>query len=1822
MTNLALRFTAALALAASLLAAAPEAASVAQTATKTGWTSTNIDSRGPDVINAIAVQSDGKILVAGHSGSATLARYNANGSLDTTFGTNGVTTNRSQELSAVALQADGKIVVATGYFNVYRFNANGSPDTTFRMGGLSTAIRNLSTTGNDGLLDVALQSDGKIVVAGEIEGDFFVARLNANGSLDTTFDTDGITTTNTATARRHFPSNGAHAVTVQSDGKIVAAGRGDDDFVVVRYNTNGSLDTTFDTDGITTTNTGTSRDGAHAVAVQSDGNIVAAGVSQGDFAMVRYTTDGSLDTTFDTDGITTTNTAQSFIASGARAVTVQSNGKIVAVGGGDRAIVVVRYNTDGSLDTTFDTDGITTTTSVSGDDSVEGNAMALQSDGKIVAAGALDGDFAMVRYNTDGSLDTTFDTDGITTTNINPESYDFATAMALQSDGKIVVAGEYRTGGAAGGRLALVRYNTDGSLDTTFDTDGITTTNTAGPFRIYGVGGVAVQSDDKIVVAAGAGDWVVARYSSNGSLDTTFDTDGITTTDIDRIGVGTESADAVAVQSDGRIIVAGSSKGDFAMVRYNTDGSLDTTFDTDGITTTNTVGSSLGHGARAVAVQSDGKIVAAGTSDGDDFVVVRYNIDGSLDTTFDTDGITTTDIGTSSADGAFAVAVQSDGKIVAAGISDGDFAMVRYNIDGSLDITFDTDGIATIDTAATSLSMVQQIYAIHDVTVQSDGKIVAFGRAHGTSIAGLTDYRDGLIVRFTANGSLDTTFDTDGIATTEIRQEQSSFFTSPVLSRMGRQFDGKFVLVGSSQLPNDFAVARFNADGSLDTTFGDDAGPPPPPVPPVAPSGVSAVPDDRSAVVSWTEPASDGGAPITAYTVTASPGGRTCSTSGATFCTVLGLTNGTPYTFTVTARNRAGTSPASQPSAPAAPLAVPGPPTRVRATPDDRSATVSWTEPASDGGFPVTSYTVTASPDGQSCTTTGTTTCAVTGLDNGTPYTFTVTARNEAGPSQPSSRSVAVKPRRVPDAPTQVMATPAEDGQSRVSWQASVSDGGAPIAGYEAVSDPDGLTCSASGPEADACTLTGLTNGTHYGFTVTARNEAGPSAPSEPSSSVRPAGAPEPPVGVAAVPGSGPDLEVRWTAPANTGGPPIVRYEATASPGRKSCNTRAATTCTIFGLVRGRSYEITVTAENEESRLSAASKRFVAAVPADRPDPPHIVDVHSGNGNAAVSWSAPSSTGAPDATIVEYRAEAAEAGEAATSSCTAVGDGLSCILLGLANGTVYHVVVTAESSYGLVSEPSLARTASPLVNAGAPVAPTGVTASLQGDTAEVSWSAPSTLSSDPPGGSDQPGRVLVWLAAPALNAGAPRLQVDPVTGYDVHASPGPGSCDAVADATSCTITGLAGGNAYTFTVIANSDAGPSTASEPSAERTVTAAAPGAPAAVDATPGGDWAVITWEAPTSDGGAAITGYTATATSAPRHRTCRTAGAGRSCVVRGLDNGSHTFTVTARNPRGASAPSQPSAEIWITAPTGVQAEPGEPGAGEVTVKWAVPDTSASPVTITGYTVTSSPGQRTCIAAAAVTTCTVSGLVQSRAYTFTVTAQRSDGLDAASARSNRTTPTARQRPTPGGGGGGGGGGGPEPEPEPEPEPVSFSDVAQDSWHAPHIAHIARLGITTGYPDGTFRPSQHVTRAQMAAFLARALKLDTDQTPTGRFDDVPTDAWYAPHAERIAKLRITIGCSTDPPLYCPTQPVTRSQMALFLLRAFDLPTADTDRSAFRDVPTDHNAHQAIQALKAAQITTGCGTDPPLYCPTQPVTRGQMAAFLSRAINHSTNKRT
>ena len=311
---------------------------------------------------------------------------------------------------------------------------------------------------------------------------------------------------------------------------------------------------------------------------------------------------------------------------------------------------------------------------------------------------------------------------------------------------------------------------------------------------------------------------------------------------------------------------------------------------------------------------------------------------------------------------------------------------------------------------------------------------------------------------------------------------------------------------------------------------------------------------------------------VSSYTATAAPGGATCTTAApALSCTINGLTNGTSYFVSVTATNTDGTSPPSA-VATVTPATVPGAPTHVTATAGNGRATVTWTAPAATGGAPITHYVVTASGGGgQTCTwSSGALTCVVTGLVNGAQYTFTVVAQNSAGTGPASAASNTVMPIGAPPPPNGVSAT-AGDQQATVSCTVPVTNGGAAITGYTATASPGGAHASAT-----SCpiTVTGLTDGTAYTFTVTVSNSLGTSAPSSASNKVTPVDT-HPPTAPTALSGKFAKsfLVLSWHASADNvgvdhyevlfGGAPLARVAGTTTASVRAFNPRGSSVYTV-----------------------------------------------------------------------------------------------------------------------------------------------------------------------------------------------------------------------------------------------------------------------------------------------------------------------------------------------------------------------------------------------------------------------------------------------------------------------------------------------------------------------------------------------------------------------------------------------------------------------------------------------------------------------------------
>ncbi|MBV5303192.1 MAG: DUF4347 domain-containing protein, partial [Chlorobium sp.] len=767
------------------------------------------DFGGYDDARSVTVQSDGKILLAGSSGyDFALARYNSEGSLDTTLSSDGKLTTDfggSDFGNSVALQPDGKILLAgssNGNFAVVRYNPNGSLDTSFGFNGrVTTDFGSLEDYG----YSITVQSDGKILLAGSSDGDFALARYNSDGSLDTTFSSYGKFTTDFG-----GPDYG-YSVVLQPDGKILLAGTSSCDFALARYNSDGSLDTSFNYDGKLATDFG-DYDFGYSVTVQTDGKILVAGSSNSDFALARYNSDGSLDTTLSFDGKLTTDFGG---YDSGYSVTVQPDGKILVAGltgFGNGDFDVARYNSNGALDSTFGSDGKVTTDFGGGWDGCY--SLALLSDGKILVAGLSGDDFALARYNGDGSLDTTFHT--CNTRHGAPTYIEHGSAVVLDNIVQIFDAELAASNNYAGASLTLTRHDGTNANDlfsgagivvaaasgavTIDDTDIGIYTWTAGTLTLsfnnnatkalvnHAMQSLAYEYASDAPPSSVQIDWTFNDGDNSGALSTI----GSTLVAIDKLPTFTDFTYPVATTAEDHAVkisfsdllahsnatdvdgtvesftVKGITSGTltigsdastatvwvaainnaidathdawwtpesnangtfvtFEVVAYDNDGAesiiaipvtvivssendAPTFINSDGKVTTDFGSSDYGN---SVTVQADGKILLAGSSDGD-FAAVRYNSDGSLDTTFGSDGIVTTDFGGS--DYSSSITVQPDSKILLAGLGNGNFVLARYNSDGSLDTSFDYDGKLATDLGEYDYG--------HSIALQPDGKIL------------------------------------------------------------------------------------------------------------------------------------------------------------------------------------------------------------------------------------------------------------------------------------------------------------------------------------------------------------------------------------------------------------------------------------------------------------------------------------------------------------------------------------------------------------------------------------------------------------------------------------------------------------------------------------------------------------------------------------------------------------------------------------------------------------------------------------------------------------------------------------------------------------------------------------------------------------------------------------------------------------------------------------------------------------------------------------------------------------------------------------------
>ena len=756
-------------------------------------------------LEALCLQDDGKILVAGLN---RIFRLNTDGSLDTSFGTNGSVSvqlsGNNMYIKSIALKTNGQIIMA-GYisngtnddFAVVSLNTNGSFNTFFDFDGI--AVLDIANT-NDEAVDMKIQSDGKIVVCGQSFDStlniyhFTTARFNSVGALDTTFGSSGyvITMLPLLSTNPTLKESKAKSLDIQDDGKIVVSGYRKSTATntgttsingwlsVVRYTTTGALDTTFGTGGIalttasyyinpqltplstSLTSTTTSQSIYTCIKpqmiVKSDGNILISGKSGVYFALYQLNTNGSFDTNFGTNGVVNYNSYNTASVNYSTFLLISPNNEIITGGTPNFYIIdTVKFSETGSFisEQSFNL--------YQGVDSV--SSLLEGPDGKIVVYNNYN---TLLKYNVNGTLDTTFGTNG----SLPLSSY--GNSLTIQQDGKLLYVDNYSA-------QSIIRLNLDGSQDATFGNNGIVDFSTNTPLIVDLIDTITVAADGKIYLifdynTPTSPSWEVytyygiARLNNDGSIDTTFGTNGYVYVNFDYYSTDEiEWPQNLYEQADGKLIITGHistsspssnrfNSGVVGTVRLNNDGQIDTSFGTNGKVISQ-FGGINDWGIFITKTINDKYIINidSTTPQGRTNAILKLNYDGSTDTSFGINGVL--------ADANYYdVAVQSDGKIIRASRVNNQFGIYRNNSDGSIDTGFGTNGLLS--------TPIYYYSGINKILILQNNKLLAGGYTFNgdSQIMALTRYTNLNL------GALDfTTKDTNFMVYPNPIEEQATF---------------------------------------------------------------------------------------------------------------------------------------------------------------------------------------------------------------------------------------------------------------------------------------------------------------------------------------------------------------------------------------------------------------------------------------------------------------------------------------------------------------------------------------------------------------------------------------------------------------------------------------------------------------------------------------------------------------------------------------------------------------------------------------------------------------------------------------------------------------------------------------------------------------------------------------------------------------------------------------------------------------------------------------------------------------------------------------
>jgi uncharacterized delta-60 repeat protein len=757
------------------------------------------------VIRHRLLAATGGLLVAVGAAAVVIA---AAGDLNNDFSGDGkASTDMAHAIStaeAMLVQPDGKVLVAgnaSGNYALARLNPDGSFDTGFADGGLG--LYDFGDDSNEFLYDLARQEDGKIVGAGRTLNGLAVMRWNADGSVDSSFGTNGQTVYTAA------GTVDGYGVAIDDDGGIIAVGRTNPGtigggFAMARFLSNGMSDTSFGNNGGIFDN---SMEGPRDVAFDGDGDIIVVGGTHsfnatGDVVILRFQASGDPDASFGGgDGKVVQDFSGDFDR--ALALDIDFQGRILVGGqtktGGTIDWLAARFNgVDGSLDTTFAGDGSFERDFNSGNDAITAIAAL---DNRIALSGYANASFTTGILMGDGTPDSSFSSDGFVQTPI--------AASGFQLVGDVQVFQSHVFIGGGDGTISVLSYNMDGSLNPAFSDDG------GAFFQMPGghdSAAAVLQLDDGKILAIGnaVNETGIVRYNPDGSLDTSFGDNGRLIVNL--VPGSIEAPAAAVLQPDGKFIVTGT---DLFVARFNPDGSLDSSFASDGVLEGSDAFPDADEG-NDIALQPDGKIVIAGVGQPDftdDFGVFRLNADGTPDTSFGGgDGVIYSDLsntpGDEKDDEAFGLLLASD-KIVVAGYSltpsfDEVFAVASYNNDGTPDTSFSGDGELTVSFTSDA--------SAEDVALMANGSYIVAG-AHETIQEKMA------FVAVMPDGSLDPSFNGTG------KLEFDPGSDGGEASTVAVQPDGKIVAGGyltHAAGAGDMIVARFNADGTPDPGFSGD----------------------------------------------------------------------------------------------------------------------------------------------------------------------------------------------------------------------------------------------------------------------------------------------------------------------------------------------------------------------------------------------------------------------------------------------------------------------------------------------------------------------------------------------------------------------------------------------------------------------------------------------------------------------------------------------------------------------------------------------------------------------------------------------------------------------------------------------------------------------------------------------------------------------------------------------------------------------------------------------------------------------------------------